>query len=278
MRFRLHGGVFTVGLGLLGAGAVIVWPDQVLIGWSLMLAALAVFLWGVKFDGEHWWARSQIRMTWPFILIVVSLVGLIVGGTMAYRSGLPPTKVAESEAPGVLAPAVPRIVVECSQIGDFVDINGPHSALLLFPNPEKNGGATAMSSTSGGGAKAGELGISYKCKITNFGPAALINLRIPLRLSFRKVKIEHQEGGGTTMQTGELTLARDGLLPVPILGVGPLESFEFYIQNNSPLSVGIEFPDKAEAQRADRLNRESVAISTTMNYPMTAFPTVEKAS
>lgn len=272
MRYTLQNGVFTIVLGLLGAGAVIVWPNQVWIGWSLMLAAVAVLLWGVKVDGEHWWARGRSRMILAYGLIVVSLGGLATGITLL-RRGEPTPQLASppSEPP----PDITRLVLECQNVGDFTVISGSYSSLLVFPNPPENGGATSLSTVSGSGpAKAGELGITHACKLTNYGPASLINVRIPLRLTFYEHKVTQQKGGGHTSETGALKLDREALMVVPRIEMGPLESFSFYIGNNSQLVAGVDFLDKAEAQRVDRMNREIIAVSTTMHYPVVSFPKV----
>lgn len=286
MRFSLHTGVWSGSISLILGGVFAVLSAATgqealaLAGWISIVAGVILAAWGVKVDGEHWWARGRARMIMSYGLIAVSLVGLVFGVALAMRGGpsVPPEAVTPQSEP-VSPVQITRIVVECSHIGDFENISGPYSALLVFPNPPEHGGATGMATVgAGGSAKAGELGISHKCKLTNFGSAALINVRIPLRLSFHNAKITHQKGGGATMETGDLTLERDGLLVVPTLGVGPLESFTFYLENNSTQIAGVDFPDKAEAQRADRMNREVVAVSTTMNYPVVAFPKVEKIS
>jgi hypothetical protein len=55
MRIRLHPGVYSAALALAGAGAVELAPNDTWAGWSLVVAAGLLFLWGLKFNDRHWW-------------------------------------------------------------------------------------------------------------------------------------------------------------------------------------------------------------------------------
>ena len=64
-RIRLHQGVWTTFLGLVGGGAVTLWPSQIMIGYALIAAAILLAIWGLTIDGEHWWKRI-LRLRLPF--------------------------------------------------------------------------------------------------------------------------------------------------------------------------------------------------------------------
>ena len=64
-RIRLHQGVWTTFLGLVGGGAVTLWPSQIMIGYALIAAAILLAIWGLTIDGGHWWKRIP-RLKLPF--------------------------------------------------------------------------------------------------------------------------------------------------------------------------------------------------------------------
>lgn len=66
MGINLEQGVYTAALGLAGAGALAVWPDQTEIGYALFAAAGLLLLWGIRINGKHWWdfgKRRKYRLT-----------------------------------------------------------------------------------------------------------------------------------------------------------------------------------------------------------------------
>lgn len=66
MGFTLHPGVYSAGVGLVGAGAVVIWPNQLWIGYSLFAAAGLLGLWGVRLEGNRhvWRTRWLDRNLW----------------------------------------------------------------------------------------------------------------------------------------------------------------------------------------------------------------------
>ena len=63
MRIGLKEGVFTGALGFAGGGALVIWPDDKLIGYILFAAAALLFVWGFRLNGKHlWqgWRRPQV--------------------------------------------------------------------------------------------------------------------------------------------------------------------------------------------------------------------------
>ena len=88
MRFQLANGTFSSSTGLLGAGLLALFPNEPLIGWTLILAALTVFVSGVRID--NWHIRStqtgwRSRMS-PVVWMVIGIFGLIITTTTFYRA------------------------------------------------------------------------------------------------------------------------------------------------------------------------------------------------
>lgn len=52
-------GVWSTVLGLAGGGAVMIWPDQIYIGYSLLVAAFLLAGWGFTINGNQWWRRPS---------------------------------------------------------------------------------------------------------------------------------------------------------------------------------------------------------------------------
>jgi hypothetical protein len=86
MPIGLYRGVFSTMLGLAGAGAVILWPNQAFLGYLLFASAAMLFCWGVTLDGAHWWAKSRFFMTWPYALMLFSMIGFVFGAWGALRT------------------------------------------------------------------------------------------------------------------------------------------------------------------------------------------------
>ena len=72
-------------LGCVGAGAIVIWPDEKWIGWGLIGAAVLIFLFGIKID------HSQFRVGRPRILganmnpylLVMGISALVFMGALA---------------------------------------------------------------------------------------------------------------------------------------------------------------------------------------------------
>ena len=60
-------------------------PTQLWIGWSLIGVSAVLIAWGVKSDGEHWWHKDRIRMTWPYTLMAICLIGFCIGAWFAWN-------------------------------------------------------------------------------------------------------------------------------------------------------------------------------------------------
>jgi hypothetical protein len=70
-EFSLHPGVWTASLGLCFGGVFAVRSaptgDVVFIGagWLSIFLGVAVAIWGVKFDGSHWWRKPRTSLRKP---------------------------------------------------------------------------------------------------------------------------------------------------------------------------------------------------------------------
>jgi len=79
-------------------------PDAKVLGWMFIAAGVGLFVWSIKIDGEHWWHRERIRMTWPYALMALSLIGFVTGAVFSLRKNPPPAIAAPASTPVVSAP------------------------------------------------------------------------------------------------------------------------------------------------------------------------------
>lgn len=139
-RIKLHQGVWTNfgAFVLSGAGAVTgATADQLLlqvIGWAGMMFGLGILVWGVTFEGEHWWHRSRIRMTWPYALIALGMIAVLVGGVFAWRGKAAAVAHQKTAPPAAAEPNASRDVAPIDHPPRFVPL--PAQAAGRFTAPQ----------------------------------------------------------------------------------------------------------------------------------------------
>lgn len=61
MGINIAQGVCSTVAGLAGAAAVVIWPDQIWIGYGLFASAGMLFLWGLRINGRHIWQFPWVK-------------------------------------------------------------------------------------------------------------------------------------------------------------------------------------------------------------------------
>jgi hypothetical protein len=69
MGIRLQHGVWAAAIGLSGAGADIMWPQEPFVAYGFFLAAGLLAIWGVRINGRHiwgkWWGSDDLGTPQP---------------------------------------------------------------------------------------------------------------------------------------------------------------------------------------------------------------------
>ncbi len=129
--------------------------------------------------------------------------------------------------------------------------SGRTRVLYLWGLPPGKGTAGALGELTG--TPGTDLGlpprnISYETMCSNYYGTVLLNVRIPLHLTFREAVRDDKQPNA--FRSGNVTIARDLEISFPKLDPGELVSF--FVANSSNNFVDVSFPDAAFAQVGDR--------------------------
>ncbi len=124
MRLNFTSGSLFQGFGLIGTGAIVMWPDQKWIGAVMMLAGVLILVFDVHFERGHLETggggsfRTRWSAMWPQYFMGVAAI-LFVIGLVAYLQGvaapqntnvmpgpLPTVTVLPAPAPSTQLPAI----------------------------------------------------------------------------------------------------------------------------------------------------------------------------
>jgi len=151
-------------------------------------------LWGeakVWITEQVLWAWSEASDPW----ITTLLVGVVAAYIVAILWTGQERSTASTAPEDVTPVSISQIVIDCDNMPRDV-ISGEHHVLdILSPD---DGNATVQVLMSSGTFNAMDR-FTYVCKVTNYGPAALINLRIPLQVIQHEVWVQQSHSTATTI-------------------------------------------------------------------------------
>jgi hypothetical protein len=121
-----------------------------------------------------------------------------------------------------------------------------------IPQDSGGGGLADMSSPPGSQLKFTNDAVpawAYRCEATNYSPAVVFNVIVPLRLTFFTAVPVPSGPNSQAFKGGAATLERDWVFTIPKLDPAPAAPFVFYVWNCcEPRFVRLRLPDRLTMQ------------------------------
>jgi hypothetical protein len=243
------------------AGVVI---DMTAVRCLLGIAAITLLIWPIF--------HRRSGMTPAMTLTAVCIIGFVGGIIWQSISYGWPWKALHPADPN--NPLDLTIQVECvwSQIPDTIPANGWYE--IQIAGPPVIGGVISSSLQPGSPNNAKIMDDPnqwYRCRFTNFGPAAIPSVEAMLRVDLREVVAREN---GTT--SGKVIYSSDIMTPRATLGVGDRGIFDFYMRNNTKYYVQITLPETARVQTVGHEDWQTVRLIVQQFPPVFFQPFVPK--
>jgi hypothetical protein len=132
---------------------------------------------------------------------------------------------------------------------DFKGIENNSDEILIFPSDWPKTNAQLFKS-----GRFGDLANAYRYEITNPNDAMLLQIVMAFGLTFRKPKAK-----GGSSASDPVFASRQHWIEIAKLKAQ--DTFTFYLINESPLYVEVQFPDRATAEVAGNTRRSVVEIT-----------------
>jgi hypothetical protein len=266
MAIRTESGSTSAAIGLIGAGLIVIFPDQKWIGWALVAGGFLVFLFDIRIDSWRIRARGRRLHTWgPWLLIIGCPVA---GAIWLYFASQGGAKLSEAPTKSQLDGTVK---LEC--LHDFFQFPADGKFLELISHDENSRFVTLQSAWMSEYASKEnpksiptKYGMIDKCRLTNFGTAPIFNVKFGGYAQFS----EHIPRGDNTVEQ-RIVDSKEFEFLIPQIDPGSAKFVELYAWNTTKFIVSLRFKDRAELQKLASTERESVQLIPALNF-VTLWP------